>query len=517
MTTRSAALLLPSLCLAIACSKSWKDNGEDPVGADDSGDTQPDTDTDTGGQDTDTGTPPATDADGDGHVTDAEGGDDCDDSDDTVYPGAPELCDGKDNDCDGRSDADADIDNDGISDCSDYCPVYASPGAAGDGRYDNPVGTLQEAVDLAGSTGCNEARAFYGTYVENVNFDGWPVNLESLSGAGATIIDGAALDSVVTFESGEADDSRLYDFTITNGGGSDGPGISIHDSSPTIEGNVITGNTATVANYLGGGIRIYDGSPTIVDNTISENDAGYGMDEEGADGGGLDIRGGSPYIEGNFIVDNTAGDGGGLWLAYSDAIITQNWISGNVAVDNDLEAGGQGGGINVQIGGTFETWVIANVISDNSAGMFGGGIVTYEDNAAYGEARVENNTIVYNEVVDTDYGAGICQYRRTSPTFVNNVIAFNHGVGAYSEDGIDSTFTYNLVYGNEVDYDGLTGASNTTGDPRFTNATDDGDWTNDDFHPKSTSPTRDVGDPSILDVDGSRSDIGAYGGVNGGW
>jgi hypothetical protein len=67
---------------------------------------------------------PCVDADGDGYG-DGPGctGPDCDDSDPTTYPGATELCDGKDNDCDGEVPANEnDSDGDGTPNCIDGCP-----------------------------------------------------------------------------------------------------------------------------------------------------------------------------------------------------------------------------------------------------------------------------------------------------------------------------------------------------------------------------------------------------------
>ena len=77
------------------------------------------------------------DGDGDGYVPSRCGGDDCNDADVQTYPGAPELCDGRDNDCDGVVPEDEeDADGDGLPACADPCPDDPEPDTDGDGVCD---------------------------------------------------------------------------------------------------------------------------------------------------------------------------------------------------------------------------------------------------------------------------------------------------------------------------------------------------------------------------------------------
>ena len=82
-----------------------------------------------GGENTDSGGLASVDEDGDGY----DSGEDCDDADAGVHPGATEVCDGIDNNCDDRVDEDvldtwyADADGDGYGDPDNASAACAAP------------------------------------------------------------------------------------------------------------------------------------------------------------------------------------------------------------------------------------------------------------------------------------------------------------------------------------------------------------------------------------------------------
>src|SRR5262245_39030996 len=123
--------------------------------------------------------------------------------------------------------------------------------------------TIQDAIDASASG--DTILVAPGTYVENIDFLGKAITVQSTSGAALTTIDGSFGGSVVTFESGEPLQAVLDGFTIKNGWGRSlpgkgqvGGGIYCSGASPTIRNNVITTHHSFAHIDRGGGL--YAGS-----------------------------------------------------------------------------------------------------------------------------------------------------------------------------------------------------------------------------------------------------------------
>jgi len=127
-----------------------------------------------------------------------------------------------------------------------------------------------------------------------------------------------------------------------------------------------------------------------------------------------------------------------------------------------------------------------------------------------------DSVIIMNNVLrDKNVGGrGIWVYDGRKTKIRNNIIADNEYGLVISDYTADTD--YNLFWNNVSNtwQNAQMGQHSIISDPMFVN--DSIPLTeNYDFHLQMYSPAIDAGDPAILDVDGTRSDIGAYGGPGG--
>jgi len=311
-----------------------------------------------------------------------------------------------------------------------------------------------------------------GTYYEKVDFLGKSITVRSTdpNDAGvvaATIIDGSmATDpnngSVVTFKSGEGNDSVLTGFTITGGIGTwlviswnfhepywnlCGGGVVCYNmSEPTITKNVFVNNTAGE----GGGIYIYGDpvnfsdpidppihlKPIIANNTFLNNSAvkehgydppnnDYTFAEHGDGGAIVCFQGVDAQITGNLIQSNSA-------VYYGGGLHIRQWSNGEISDNQILNNNSMlGSGIHV-------TYISCPVISyniiqgnttvDGSGSGGGGGIYLYY----YSDSVIEHNVISGNE---DPLSAGIAVYWSSESLIQNNLITKNIGVGIRFKGG----------------------------------------------------------------------------------
>ena len=191
-----------------------------------------------------------------------------------------------------------------------------------------------------------------------------------------------------------------YNQILQNGGIAGAGGIGIYSGATgyRIRNNWIVGN---FTRGSGGGIAHEGLSPggLIANNVIAFNEVFYGTPAPNVavsgDGGGI------------FIAGETAAVAGGLGTGAGSVTIANNLIQGNLA------GAGHGGGIraagvngnDVSLSGNSNNWyalqILNNVIVNNAAGFYGGGISLQDAT----RVSIINNTLANNDSAATAQGA----------------------------------------------------------------------------------------------------------------
>ncbi len=343
--------------------------------------------------------------------------------------------------------------------------------------------------------------------------------------------------------------------------GEDGAGVYTNQSSNWISGNLIQDNDAADD---AGGVRIYRGTTVIEDNIFEGNTAND-------DGGGLKMSHSSNTLRRNEFYENVAGDaGGGVELdndttdvedchfegnqALRGAGLHSWWNEGNINFDNLTfvanEASDCGGGLSLD--NDTHTVSMEHLVFERNEAMDGAAIcvdeVYYDDDddeeteeVAYPSVVQINNVLFLENVAGDDAGA---IYMKTASSSVienitvwgntgaegsalalkfstvtvrNSIFIGDHApsVAQVLVEESEVTFVYNDVWGSS---DGFVGMDDPTGndgnlseDPEFV------DESGGDFSLDGGSPCVDAGHPTQTDPDGSRADMGAYGGSGGSW
>ncbi len=315
-------------------------------------------------------------------------------------------------------------------------------------------------------------------------------------------------------------DPYLRDITVVGNTGEYGAGVNLTLSSPRLENFSVTDNTGL---YLGGGFYVYDSHATLVSGEVSRNTAKSGaglnllyanlavQDVTVADntaeeyGGGFYLYEANPVLDGIVVSGNSAEHGGGFNLSYANIRVTNSMV-----VFNRCNA--LGGGFYVSSSRPQLTNVI---IQGNEAGARGGGF--YE---SYSEPDLVNVTFAGNSA-GTD-GGGFFAHFNSLPVITNTIFAFNTaqeaGDNVYIHESSSADLSYNCYYVEGEATAGIEGASvgatDLVADPLFEDDPADGDLADDDYHLRDGSPAIDAGQPgpTYNDPDGSRNDMGAYGG-----
>ncbi len=365
---------------------------------------------------------------------------DCDDDDANTYPGALEICNGEDNDCDG------DAENVG---------VVSFRSAAGDWTDLTAMFAAGTPASPAGVTLSDDGALYVcdGTYYVSLIADA-DLSIHGLNGPLRTILSGAGTTRVLEVSSGTT--VSAYDLTIKHGYSENGGGILVTDATLNLYGVTLKNN---IADNTGSAIYATDSALTLRDATLNRNVQRA-----------LYLNGGSLWITDSKINDNQNGG-----VKVKDALLS---ISDTVIRGNRSDPGGGGVYVDGSDGCSFERVLFQENDTADSSG--GGLYLTDSDDCTLRELSFFGNSAGHKYfnggglyvyltdrllIEDTDFtenkgatGGGVqidncddCTI--TDSVFLNNEAFYGDGGGVYiSQYGSSSiSFIGNTWSGNAPD------------------------------------------------------------------
>jgi predicted outer membrane repeat protein len=208
-------------------------------------------------------------------------------------------------------------------------------------------------------------------------------------------------------------------------------------------------------------------------------------------------------VDRTWFASNRSGDGGAI-CSPGDLTVTTSMFCANTA-------GSDGGGIDLGNLASGETALVSgSVFALNSAGMEGGAIVAGDGDVTLRNLHLVGNDAPSGAALADEYGQGDAGFVLASALIADNTSPS----GAVVElSDIPYSEGWNWVNGNSVpDADVVPALTDGFGDPGLVGPA--ASCAPADLLLGSVSPLRDAGDPDAAwnDPDGTRGDIGAFGG-----
>lgn len=348
--------------------------------------------------------------------------------------------------------------------------------------------TIQEAIDAA--TSGDRIALMPCEYHERIDYVAKYLDIYGIEGSGRTTIDADGTGTVVNVETGESPGTRLAGVTVRGGyDNAAGSAIEVYNSALELDDVVLEGNGESHAVLYASVGWIRASYLTIRDNEVMADGMAIVSDGGSLTGDHLDVDcdGGAyalwQHNASNLDQSSFSCDAGyGFYSYHGEVRARRSSFSGGIAGIYAFD----------QEDSPSERALLSNISASGAVGV-----------------QIEYMTLEMENSVVWGTDAAVSVLMNSSSSWIWNSVLLNATCGI-TGDAVALSTGYTNFWNNTTDVCTVIASVSLSVDPEFVNFPDD-------LHLAAGSPLINAGEPSWDDADGTRSDVGLYGGPESEW